>query len=252
MDASNPAATTPAGYLGGTAAWRTDLYASHGTLMTLRGSIRLNRQLGVAHVPELKTGDAARIQRIFGGQEAYAQKLIDLYRAEGVDPRDVWLQSFDERDIRYWLREEPAFGRQAVYLDDVDLAAVPAVPRISPTQLGDLHKAGLRVIAPPIGALLAVDATGSLVPSDYAREIRASGFQIIAWSLERSDLRHGVAPGDFYYSFDPAGRAVRGDGDLYAVLDTLARGVGVRGVFSDWPATTTYYANCMIDGRRIP
>jgi glycerophosphoryl diester phosphodiesterase len=21
--------------------------------------------------------------------------------------------------------------------------------------------------------------------------------------------------------------------------------VGVRGIFSDWPATTTYYANCM-------
>jgi glycerophosphoryl diester phosphodiesterase len=252
MDASNPAATTPAGYLGGTAAWRTDLYASHGTLMTLQDSIRLNRQLGVAHVPELKSGDAARIQRIFGGQQAYAQKLVDMFRAEGVDPRDVWLQSFDERDIRYWLREEPAFGRQAVYLDDVAPAAVPAVPRISPTQLNALHTAGLRIIAPPIGALLAVDATGSLVPSDYAREIRASGFQIIAWSLERSDLRNGVLPGDFYYSFDTAGRAVRGDGDLYSVLDVLARGVGVRGVFSDWPATTTYYANCMMDGRSIP
>jgi glycerophosphoryl diester phosphodiesterase len=25
----------------------------------------------------------------------------------------------------------------------------------------------------------------------------------------------------------------------------LAKEVGVRGVFSDWPATTTYYANCM-------
>jgi glycerophosphoryl diester phosphodiesterase len=24
----------------------------------------------------------------------------------------------------------------------------------------------------------------------------------------------------------------------------LARKVGVRGVFSDWPATTTFYANC--------
>jgi glycerophosphoryl diester phosphodiesterase len=35
-------------------------------------------------------------------------------------------------------------------------------------------------------------------------------------------------------------------------LDVLARGVGVRGVFSDWPATTTYYANCMMDGRSIP
>ena len=29
------------------------------------------------------------------------------------------------------------------------------------------------------------------------------------------------------------------------MLDVLARDVGVRGVFSDWPATVTYYASCM-------
>jgi glycerophosphoryl diester phosphodiesterase len=29
------------------------------------------------------------------------------------------------------------------------------------------------------------------------------------------------------------------------MLDVLARGVGVLGVFSDWPGTVTYYANCM-------
>ena len=32
--------------------------------------------------------------------------------------------------------------------------------------------------------------------------------------------------------------------EKYAVLDVLARDVGVIGVFSDWPATTTFYANC--------
>jgi glycerophosphoryl diester phosphodiesterase len=29
------------------------------------------------------------------------------------------------------------------------------------------------------------------------------------------------------------------------VIDVLAQDVGVIGIFSDWPATTTYYANCM-------
>ena len=29
------------------------------------------------------------------------------------------------------------------------------------------------------------------------------------------------------------------------LLDVLAQDVGVKGVFSDWPATVTYYANCM-------
>jgi glycerophosphoryl diester phosphodiesterase len=29
------------------------------------------------------------------------------------------------------------------------------------------------------------------------------------------------------------------------VIDALAQQVGVKGIFSDWPATVTYYANCM-------
>jgi len=38
--------------------------------------------------------------------------------------------------------------------------------------------------------------------------------------------------------------AINNDGDEYTVIDVLAREVGVRGIFSDWPATVTYYANC--------
>jgi glycerophosphoryl diester phosphodiesterase len=29
------------------------------------------------------------------------------------------------------------------------------------------------------------------------------------------------------------------------VLDALAMKVGIKAIFSDWPATATYYANCM-------
>ena len=39
--------------------------------------------------------------------------------------------------------------------------------------------------------------------------------------------------------------AIERDGDVYRVLDVLAREVGIRGIFSDWAATVTYYANCM-------
>jgi glycerophosphoryl diester phosphodiesterase len=31
---------------------------------------------------------------------------------------------------------------------------------------------------------------------------------------------------------------------MYTVLDVLAKEVGIIGIFSDWPATTTFYANC--------
>jgi len=46
-------------------------------------------------------------------------------------------------------------------------------------------------------------------------------------------------------AFDPQGRAIEKDSDLYKALDVLAREVKVLGIFSDWPATVTYYANCM-------
>ena len=51
-------------------------------------------------------------------REAYAQALIDTYKAAGIDPADVFAQSFNLDDVRYWIANEPAFGAQAVYLDD--------------------------------------------------------------------------------------------------------------------------------------
>jgi glycerophosphoryl diester phosphodiesterase len=243
MDASNPQATTAQGYLGGTASWRTDLYTGRGTLLTLKESIALNKRLGVKHTPELKSGDPARLLTVFGGQENYAQKMIDEFKAANVDPRDVWPQSFDVRDVLYWIRNEPAFGKQAVYLDDIDPSA--GLQRLTNEELKQLKRQGVKIIAPPMGVLLSVDPSGELVPSEYARDIKSFGFDIITWSFERADLRRGAAAAGFYYAFDPTGIAIKKDSDMYKALDALARKVKVKGVFSDWPATVTYYANCM-------
>jgi glycerophosphoryl diester phosphodiesterase len=103
----------------------------------------------------------------------------------------------------------------------------------------------VQYFAPPVPALLAVDANDSVVPSQYALDIKRAGFKIITWTLERSDLRNGAAKAGFYYYFDPEGRAIKKDSDLYKVLHVLATQVGIVGVFTDWPATVTYYANCM-------
>jgi glycerophosphoryl diester phosphodiesterase len=243
MDASNPAASTAQGYLGGTASWRTDLYTGRGTLLTLKESIALNKRLGVKHTPELKSGDATRLMTVFGGQENYAQKMLDEFKAASVDPRDVWPQSFDVRDVLYWIRNEPAFGRQAVYLDDIDPSI--GLPRLTNEELKQLKRNGVKIIAPPMGVLLSVDPGGELVPSQYARDIKSFGFDIITWSFERADLRGGAASAGFYYAFDPTGVAIKKDSDMYKALDALARKVRVQGIFSDWPATVTYYANCM-------
>ena len=68
-----------------------------------------------------------------------------------------------------------------------------------------------------------------------------------------------VTGGGWYYrtlNGDLSGEKgfIDSDGDTMEVLDVLAREVGVLGVFSDWPATTTYYANCMgiDDSKRGP
>lgn len=53
-------------------------------------------------------------------QRDYAQKMIDEYKQSGVRPSEVWPQSFDLDDVLYWIRSEPDFGRQAVFLDDAN------------------------------------------------------------------------------------------------------------------------------------
>ena len=246
MDASNPAATTAQGYLGGTASWRTDVYTGHASVVTFAESIALNKALGVKHTPELKGATfQARVDAIFGGQEQYAQKFIDTLRAEGVRPRDVWPQSFNIADVLYWIQHEPAFGRQAVYLDSIDPTVSPAIPRLTPAELAALKAQGVRIIAPPMWALLSVTDAGAIVPSQYALDIQAAGLDIITWTFERADLRQGAAKGGWYYLFDPEGKAIKKDSDMYLALDVLAQQVKILGIFSDWPATVSYYANCM-------
>ena len=67
--------------------------------------------------------DASRLP--FNGftQEQYAQKMIDEYKAAGVPARNVWPQSFNQPDVLYWVKNEPTFGKQAVYLDDANVEA---------------------------------------------------------------------------------------------------------------------------------
>ena len=252
MEAFNPAARSVTEYLGGTPDWRTDLYTSRGTLMTLRESIEANRRNGVKHTPELKEGDPETIKSIFGSQKNYALKFADELRAAGVKPQDAWPQSFNVEDVLVWL-DQTEYGKQAVYLLDYaatgpvnDIIIHPPYDKMGRAEYFTmLKKRGVRIVAPPMPALLTVDANGRILPSKLAIDLNAWGFDIITWTLERSDLRHGASQAGFYYNFDPAGKTVRTDSDMYEVLDVLAHDVKIVGIFSDWPATVTYYANCV-------
>ena len=244
MDAADPEATTLSAYMNATPRWRTDLYADGATLMSHREYIALVKSLGRRFTPELK---APEVPMPFEGtytQDRYAQQLIDEYREAGISPDDVYPQSFQLRDVLYWLAKEPAFGRQAVFLDDRD-ERVPGFDPMRPETwrpgMAALRDQGVRILAPPLWMLVTTDAENRIVPSAYARAARAAGLDLMAWSLERSGpLKDGGGP--YYRSVRPA---IDRDGDMLTLLDVLHREVGVRGVFSDWPATTTFYANCV-------
>lgn len=239
MDGFNPRATTVAEYMNGTPSFRTDLYATCGTLVTHAESIQLISSLGRKFTPELKE---ASVPMPFQGtytQEAYAQQMIDEYKAAGIRPSDVFAQSFNRSDVLYWLSREPAFGAQAVYLDArVD---EPGGYARAVAGMNELAAQGVRIVAPPMWALLTVDSSNQVVPSDYALAAKRAGLGIITWTLERSGPLN-TGGGYYYQSVTPA---TDNDGDTFKVLDVLAKQVGVRGIFSDWPATVTYYANCM-------
>lgn len=243
MDGSDKTATTPEAYLSGTAGWRTDLYAAQpARQMTHKESIALFRSLGAKFTPELKT---PVVEMPFDGfsREDYAQKLISEYKEAGVPAADVFPQSFDIADVRYWIKAEPEYGAQAVYL--IDDESIPGLNGMDPATWGwepaALKAEGINYVAPAIPFLLAVNEAGKIVPSALAIGLKEAGIKTIAWSFERAGpLKDG---GGWY--FHSVSDAITGDGDAYEVLDVLARQVGVTGVFSDWPATVSYYASCM-------
>ena len=243
MDSFDPQAATVAEYMGGVAPWRTTLYASDGTLLSHQESIELLRRHGVKFTPELKVPEVAMPFEGDYTQAVYAQQLIDEYKAAGVAPDQVFPQSFGLADVEYWLAREPAFGAQAVYLDDRDETAGldPMQAATWRPSMAELKAAGISILAPPIWYLLTLDQDGRMVPSPYADAAKEAGLELIAWSFERSGtLTDG---GGFYYqSVKPA---IRKDADMLLALDALAQRVGIRALFSDWPATVTYYANCM-------
>jgi glycerophosphoryl diester phosphodiesterase len=243
MDGFNPNATNVADYINGTPRWRTDLYANSGTLMTHDESIALIKSLGAKFTPELK---APEVPMPFDGdytQEKYASQMLAAYKASGIPASDVFAQSFSLADILYWVKTEPAFGAQAVYLEEryEKQGLDPNKPETWKPSMVELKASGVRILAPPIWAMLTLNDKKEIIPSEYAKAAKAAGLDLIGWSLERDGpLNKG---GGFYHRSIKS--AIDRDGDTLTVLDVLAKQVGVRAMFSDWPATTTFYANCM-------
>ena len=265
MDASNPNASTVEEFLGGTPSFRTDLYATGGTLLSHQESIELIGSLGAKFTPELKGIDRdsqgnpiVAENNGFGesglDQQSYARKMIQEYIDAGIDPSQVFAQSFNLADVVQWIQEFLTFGLQAVYLISENpadkLAGPPSVINENPPTLEEfveVRNMGVNIIAPPMPVLFKTSANGKQIkPSQYAERARQAGFDLISWTTERSGriVENVLEGGDTFY-YQTTLDALTNDGDILRTIDVLAQDVGIIGLFSDWPATTTFYANCL-------
>jgi glycerophosphoryl diester phosphodiesterase len=96
-------------------------------------------------------------------------------------------------------------------------------------------------------------------PSTYATEAKSRGLNIITWTLERT----GPGLEGYYWSTledievcsstDTSSSLTKQteaceiglrEGDKFNLLHVLAFQVEILGIFSDWPATVTFFANC--------
>ena len=236
---------------GGTADWRTDLYSlpeSCPKIPTHAESIELIKMFDAKFTPELK---GPSVEMPFGDftQEDYAQKMIDEYIAAGVPPSDVWPQSFNDQDVIYWV-ENTDYGDQAVALDNK--YGAPEEEFMAWHEY--LSSNGVKIVAPPMWMLVeADDGTADLAPlsqglgirpSAYVHSAKNYGLDIITWTLERT------GPGLKGWYWQTLQDLDLTEGDKFALLQVLAEDAGVLGVFSDWPATTTFFANCLGYGLR--
>jgi len=128
---------------------------------------------------------------------------------------------------------------------------------------------GVEMFGPPMAILLAADQgsrklSASTLSNAYKHVIgipdrlkdpNALFPAISTWSLERSGCPSwfetpGIEParigpcGSYYETVQ--NHAVYSEADVLLVMDVLFKEIGILGLFSDFPATVTTYANCVL------
>ncbi len=247
FDKVNKKAKTLAEYLKLPDELRARAAVTVGTLMSHADSIELFSANNVKMIPELKAAQVAMPYQTSDGQiwtqQQYAQALVNEYIAAEVMPENVFLQSFNFDDITYWIENAPAYSKQVAWLDGRyrDRSFEVNKPKTWKPSMTELADADVPILAPPLWMLLTLDKNENIVPSKYALAAKEAGLDIVGWTLERSGSLSGGG-GWYYQTIKPV---VKDDSAIYSALHVLAKDVGVRGMFSDWPETTTYYANCL-------
>ncbi|RUO29749.1 glycerophosphodiester phosphodiesterase [Aliidiomarina sedimenti] len=240
MEGFDETASTAQDYLRGGPAWRTQLHGQCEKPMSHAASIALIDEYGRAMTPELKAAEVAMPFNDFSRAD-FADAVVEAYIDADIEPQRVFLQSFHLEDIEHWLANWPQFAEQAIWLDgrqtlpDFD----PQQPQSWQISMQELYDKGVRYLGPPLW-MLVTSENGNIVPSLYAQHAKAAGLKLIAWTVERSGTLYDG--GGWYYQ--TISEITEDPSMVLQLLDVLKHDVGVEGVFSDWPATTTYFAHC--------
>lgn len=240
MEGYDERATNPESFLRGGPNWRTQLHAQCESPVSHDESIALFDAHDRMMTPELK---APVVDMPFAGfsRADFADAIVQAYVDFDISPERVFLQSFHLEDIQHWIKHWPDFAQQAIWLDGRYTLANfdPNNPETWQVSMQALYDMGVRYLGPPLWMLVRADGQ-KIRPSIYAKQATEAGLNLIAWTVERSGSLHDG--GGWYYQ---SIADITTDAHVVLqLLEVLKHDIGVKAVFSDWPATTTYFAHC--------
>ena len=85
--------------------------------------------------------------------------MLDAYKKAGIPPSDVFAQSFNLADVLYWVKTEPEFAKQAVYLEEryEKQGLDPNKPETWKPSMAELKAQGVAILGPPIWTMLTLN-----------------------------------------------------------------------------------------------
>ena len=84
-------------------------------------------------------------------------QMLDRVQGRRHFGRDAFAR-FDLADVLHWVKTDPAFGAQAVYLEDrYERGLDPSKPETWKPSMTELKAAGVKILAPPIWVMLKLD-----------------------------------------------------------------------------------------------
>ena len=126
--------------------------------MTHDESIALIKSLGAKFTPELKAPKCRCRSTATTPRRNTRSRCSTAYKKAGFRRSEVFAQSFNLADVLYWMKTEPEFAAQAVYLEDrYEKPGLTHKPETWKPSMAELKAQGVKILAPPIWTMLTLN-----------------------------------------------------------------------------------------------